>query len=80
MKSRGMKQYAVMAVKPGWSKPRFVWDGPASQLLLFDNKTAATAKAGNLNRFGRGMLYPKGSKPISRVTFQVFPVWTETII
>lgn len=80
MATCGQKQWAVVATKPKWSKPRFVWEGAAQQLLVYASNSEARDKAVEINRHGDGMLYPKGGKAISDVIFKAMPVWTETIL
>lgn len=50
LENRGIKLYAVMAHKPGWSKPRFVWDGPMlKRLHIYERKLAATRRAKHMS-------------------------------
>lgn len=80
MASRGCKQWAVMATKTKWSKPRFVHHGEYRHLLIFDGRKEAHQEAERINRLGDGFLYPRGGKPIPDVTYKAFPVWTETML
>lgn len=51
MESRGIKLYAVMAIRDGWSKPRFVWDGlTTKRLWIYANKNAAVRRAKLMSR------------------------------
>lgn len=69
MQSRGMKQYAVMAMKDGWSKPRFVYMRVERWLLIFDRKMNAAAEAKRMND-DRCTFGPKNQS----VTWLVVPV------
>jgi hypothetical protein len=44
MQTRGEKYFAVMAIKDGWQKPRFVWTG-YRHLHIYDRRKDAARKA-----------------------------------
>lgn len=79
MESRGMKQYAVMATKEGWSKPRFVWH-LNGHLQIFSKKKVAVALAKRHNDAGV-MFCPDGDRSKTIVVeWKAIPVWTETML
>lgn len=89
MKSRGMKQFAVMAMNRRWSKPRFVWGGQRKRMEIYDSKKHAEARAKEMSdpkQPGGKMLLQMGwedrshNTPIlAEVDWIVVPIWTETM-
>lgn len=73
MDVRGQQQYAVMALKDGWSKPRFVHDTD-SRLLVYSRKEAAKTRARRLN-------FENCTFSEKRIVVRwiVCSVWTETM-
>jgi hypothetical protein len=79
MRSRGVKQFAVMAMRSSWSKPRFVWM-PSGQLLVFGKKTPASISAALMNEERTGFYPANEPAQCISVRWIVLPVWTETIL
>lgn len=79
MQSRGVKQFAVMAMKDGWSKPRFVWT-EFTRLLIFGLKSDASISAQLMNQ--EKTRFVPDDKPDKRIVVRwiVVPVWTETML
>lgn len=81
MKSRGAKQWAVMATKPNWSKPRFVYGSPQHRwLFIYDNKQSAKGAASRMNDDIGGVFLTRDGKRIFNVVYKAVPVWTETML
>lgn len=90
MDSRGGKNYAVMAMREGWSKPRFVWEGVGTQrMYIYARKRSAARQAKHMNDtrqpggkafFVIGWLDKAHNSPkLIEVEWIVLPVWTETM-
>lgn len=74
MEPRGMKGFAVVAMKPAWKKPRFCHDHGTTRLLTFSKKEQADIEARRMTLercvFGNDEI---------EVDWIVVPVWTETM-
>lgn len=90
MDSRGLKMFAVMAIREGWKKPRFVWEGQSHQRLhIYQRKRSAQQQAGVMNctTLPRGKAFfqvgyhdkAHNSPKLIEVEWIVVPVWTESI-
>ncbi len=85
MESRGAKQWAIMAMKDGWKKPRFVFTGAGEDIdrgHIFKTRQKANWQARSMNDMkvhffpdDQSVDYTDGIE----VKWIVVPVWVETM-
>jgi ribosomal 50S subunit-recycling heat shock protein len=78
--------WAVMAMRQGWKKPRFLWNAEQSKRLdIYLSKVGAMKRRNNLEDWNMELVvgYTDSSHNTPKtvkVDWIVVPVWTETMI
>ena len=81
MEARGIKGWAVMAIRPGWKKLKFVWpSGIPHRFSIFPTRRDAVKVRDQMNADGYNELAINGNEDKRvEVTWTVQPVWMETM-
>jgi hypothetical protein len=74
-----MKHWAVMAMKDGWSKPRFVWHF-SGELMVYPQRKRADIQAKLMKERGDTFAPAENEKLKTFVDWIVVAVWTETML